>query len=181
MLKPLSFLRAEQCGYIQTGRPSPKGSRRFCLPRATLQSMGGIRYNYIAVIDDDVNLCRSMSRLLRAAHLQPITYFSAEEFLADTKRPKFDCLVLDIQLKGMSGLDLSQRLSAVNDATPVVFITAHDDPELRAQAEASHCAGYFRKTESGSDIIEAIRHLIGLKDRGSAGTPGKPTDPEPNP
>ena len=82
---------------------------------------------YVAVVDDDPSLCRSFSRLLQAAHFQPITYASAEEFLADTKHPKFDCLVLDIQLEGMSGLELSQRLSAVKDVTPVVFITANDD------------------------------------------------------
>ncbi len=119
---------------------------------------------YIAVIDDDEKLCFSMSRLLRAAHLQPITYPSAEAFLADTKRPKFDCLMLDIQLKGMSGLDLRRRLSAVMDATPVIFITAHDDPEVRAQAEASGCAGYFRKMDSGSDVLAAIRRTISVKD-----------------
>jgi FixJ family two-component response regulator len=129
---------------------------------------------YIAVIEDDENLCRSMGRLLRAAHLQPITYPSAEEFLADTKRPKFDCLLLDVQLKGMSGLDLSRRLSAVKDATPVVFITAHDDLEVRAQAEASDCAGYFRKTSSGADVLDAIRRVIGLKDSDFAQKPGKP-------
>jgi len=168
------------CGCTQTGRPSLMGSRQSCLPRARVSAMGCIRHNYIAVIDDDLNHCRSMSRLLRAAHFQPITYLSAEEFLADAKRPQFDCLVLDIQLKGMSGVDLSQRLSAVNDATPIVFVTAHDDPELRAQLEASHCA-YFRKTESGSQIIAAIHRLIGLSDSGSAGKPGKPADPEPNP
>ncbi len=126
--------------------------------------MSSTRNIYIAVIDDDESLCRSMSRLLRAAHLQPITYPSAEVFLADTKRPKFDCLVLDIQLKGMSGLDLSQRLAAVKDATPFVFITAHDDPAVRAQAEASGCAGYFRKTDSGADVLAAIRRVIGLED-----------------
>jgi len=119
---------------------------------------------YIAVIDDDERLCLSMSRLLRAAHLQPITYPSAEAFLADTKRPKFDCLMLDIQLKGMSGLDLHRRLSAVMDATPVIFITAHDDPEVRAQAEASGCAGYFRKMDSGTDVLAAIRRTISVKD-----------------
>lgn len=122
--------------------------------------MSSTRNIYIAVVDDDESLCRSMSRLLRAAHLQPIMYPSAEAFLADTKRPKFDCLVLDIQLKGMSGLDLSRRLSAVNDLTPVVFITAYDDPEVRAQAEASGCAGYFRKTDSGADVLVAIRRAI---------------------
>lgn len=122
--------------------------------------MSSTRNIYVAVVDDDESLCRSMSRLLRAAHLQPIVYPSAEAFLADTKRPKFDCLVLDIQLKGMSGLDLRRRLSAVNDLTPVVFITAYDDPEVRAQAETSGCAGYFRKTDSGADVLVAIRRAI---------------------
>jgi FixJ family two-component response regulator len=143
--------------------------------------MSSTRNIYIAVIDDDESLCRSMSRLLRAAHLQPITYPSAEAFLADTKRPKFDCLVLDIQLKEMSGLDLSQRLSAVRDATPVIFTTAHDDPEVRAKAETSGCAGYFRKTDSGADILAAIRRVISLEDSDSAHMPWKPTDLEPTP
>jgi FixJ family two-component response regulator len=143
--------------------------------------MSSHRNIYIAIIDDDESLCRSMSRLLRAAHLQSITYPSAEAFLEDTKRPKFDCLVLDIQLKGMSGLDLSQRLSAVKDATPVVFITAHDDPRVRAEAEASDCAGYFRKTDSGADVLAAIRRVVGLEDSDSARKAGKPTDPEPTP
>ena len=151
------------------------------MPHATLNFMDSTRNIYIAVIDDDESLCRSMSRLLRADHLQPITYSSAEAFLADTKRPKFDCLVLDIQLKGMTGLDLSRRLSAVKDATPVVFITAHDDPEVRAQAEASDCAGFFRKTDSGADVLAAIRRAISLEDSDSARKPGKPTELEPVP
>ena len=119
---------------------------------------------YVAVIDDEESVCRSMSRLLRAAHFQPITYPSAEAFLADTKHPKFDCLVLDIQLKGMSGLELSQRLSAVKDTTPVIFITAHEDPNVRAQAEETGCAGYFRKTDSGTDVLAAIRRAISPAD-----------------
>jgi len=134
---------------------------------------------YIAVIDDDESVCRSVSRLLRAAHFQSITYPSAEAFLADTKRPKFDCLVLDIQLNGMSGLDLRQRLSAVRDATPVIFMTAFDDPALRAQAEVSGCAGYLLKTESGADLLAAIQRAIGLKDSDSARKPEKPIDLEP--
>ena len=119
---------------------------------------------YIAVVDDDESVCHSLSRLLRAAHLQPITYPSAEAFLADKKHPHFDCLLLDIQLKGMSGLDLSRRLSAVKDGTPVIFITAHDDPEARVQAEASGCAGYFRKTDSGADVLAAIHRAIAPED-----------------
>ena len=111
---------------------------------------------YVAVVDDDDNLCRSFGRLLRVAGFQPITYRSAEAFLGDTKRPRFDCLVLDIQLEGMSGLQLSRALAAVKDTTPIVFITAHDDPELRAEAEASGCAGYFCKTDPGQLVLAAI-------------------------
>lgn len=119
---------------------------------------------YVAVVDDDESVCRSLSRLLRAIHFQPITYSSAEAFLDDSKHPTFDCLVFDIQLKGMSGLELSQRLAAVQDATPVIFITAHDDPAVRAQAEEAGCAGYFRKTASGVDVIAAIRRAVGSDD-----------------
>lgn len=114
---------------------------------------------YVAVVDDDESLRRSLSRLLRAAHYQPIAYASAEAFLADLKHPKFDCLVLDIQLEGMSGLELKKRLSTINDVTPVVYITAHDDPEVRVQAEKTGCAGFFRKTDSGADVLAAIRRV----------------------
>ena len=126
---------------------------------------------YIAVVDDDESVCHSMSRLLRAALFQPITYPSAEAFLADKKHPRFDCLILDIQLKGISGVELNRRLAAVKDATPVIFITAHDDPEARAQAEASGCAGYFRKTDSGTDVLAAIRRAISPEDSDPARKP----------
>ncbi|MGH6609164.1 MAG: response regulator, partial [Burkholderiaceae bacterium] len=55
---------------------------------------------YVAVVDDDQSVCRSLARLLRAAGIQPITYGSAESFLADAKHPRFDCMVFDIQLGG---------------------------------------------------------------------------------
>ena len=111
---------------------------------------------YIAVVDDDIGVCTSLSRLLRLAHLQPITYLSAEAFLADAKRPKFDCLVLDVRLGGMSGLDLFAQLAAEQTHPPVIFITAVDEPAARARAEALGCAGFFVKSTPGAGIIEAI-------------------------
>jgi FixJ family two-component response regulator len=112
---------------------------------------------YVAVVDDDESLCRSLSRLLRAGGIQPINYASAEAFLADTKHPQFDCLLLDIQLGGMSGIELAQRLVAEGQRTPVIFITAHDNPETRAEAEAAGCTAYFRKSDSGAEVLDAIR------------------------
>ena len=126
---------------------------------------------YVALVDDDEHVSRSLGRLLRAAHFQVISYPSAEALLGDGKHPKFDCLVLDIQLAGMSGLELCERLAAVKICTPVIFITAHDDPEVRAKAEALGCAGYFRKTHPGSDIIAAIRAAIGADNTDSTPKP----------
>ena len=129
--------------------------------------MDSTRNIYIAIVDDDESFCRSMSRWLRAARFQPVAYSSAEAFLEDAKRPQFDCLVLDLQLGGMSGLELYQRIAAVKDRTPVVFLTAHDDPAVREQAIAAGCAGYFRKTDSGSVVLAAIHHAIGLSEPGT--------------
>ena len=119
--------------------------------------MSTLSNNYIAVIDDESSLCTSLSRLLRLANFQPITYPSAEAFLADDKKPRFDCLLLDIRLGGMSGLDLFRHLLAKATRPPVIFITAFDDPVMRAQAETLGCAGFFRKSTPGAEIIAAVR------------------------
>lgn len=116
--------------------------------------------HYVAIVDDDESVCRSLGRLLRAVGYQPVTYPSAEAFLDDSKRPRFDCLVLDVQLEGISGLELSHRLAAVNDATPVVFITARDEPAERAMVLAAGCAGYFRKTDPCAEVLEVIDRII---------------------
>jgi FixJ family two-component response regulator len=114
---------------------------------------------YVAIVDDDESLCRSFGRLLRAAGFQAVTYSSADAFLTDTKRPQFGCLVLDIQLGNMSGIELVKQLVAEGQRTPVVFVTAHDDPETRTAAEALGCAAYFRKTDSGKEVLETIRRV----------------------
>jgi FixJ family two-component response regulator len=119
---------------------------------------------YVAVIDDDESACRALSRLLRAEGIQPVSYLSAEAFLADIKRPQFDCLVLDIQLGGISGIELHRQLQATGSATPVIYITAHDEPETREQAQAAGGAAYFRKTAPGRDVVEAIRRAANPKD-----------------
>jgi FixJ family two-component response regulator len=114
----------------------------------------------IAVIDDDESLGRSLGRLLRAAGMQATTYSSAEKFLADARHPGFDCLLLDIQLGGISGIELGRRLVAGGCDTPIIFITAHDDPIVRSSAAALGCAAFFRKGDPGADVLKAIRGAV---------------------
>jgi len=111
---------------------------------------------YIAVVDDDESFCRSLGRLLRAADYQPVTYLSAEAFLADTKHPRFDCLLLDVSLGGISGLELGRRLGAVGSTTPVIYITAHDDPATRIAANAAGCVAFISKVEPSDVLLKAI-------------------------
>jgi FixJ family two-component response regulator len=114
---------------------------------------------YVAVVDDDESLCRSLGRLLRAEGMHAIAYASAEAFLADTNRPQFGCLVLDIRLGGMSGLELARQLKGKGHHAPFIFVTAHDSAAVRAEAEAAGCSAFLAKTDLGSDVIDAIRQL----------------------
>jgi FixJ family two-component response regulator len=92
--------------------------------------------------------------------MESASFPSAEAFLAERDQAAFDCIILDIQLGGMSGLELQARLVSEGDAVPVIFITAHDNAASRREAAASGCAGFFRKTDPGVEIIEAIRDTV---------------------
>ncbi|HYC09396.1 MAG TPA: response regulator [Steroidobacteraceae bacterium] len=118
--------------------------------------------NDVAIIDDDASACRALGRLLRGMGFEVSTYGSAEAFLADPARERFSGLLVDIQLGGMSGLDLQQRLRAEGSRTPVIFITAHDDPAVRSLAVQRGCAGFFRKTDPGASIIETLRRVTNV-------------------
>lgn len=119
---------------------------------------------YVAVVDDDVSVCRALARLLRASGINTITYASAEELLEDTKRPAFDCLVLDVQLAELSGIELQQRLADSGQSLPTIFITAEDDPGARERAESLGCVAYLRKTSSGSELLQTIRSVVAKRE-----------------
>jgi len=114
------------------------------------------------VVDDDESFARAIGRLLRAAGFGAVVYPSAEAFLQDFKAQPVNCLVLDIHLGGMSGFDLRRHLTAEARNTPVIFITAHDEPDVREEARRSGCAGYFRKPVPGRLLVEAIVNAANL-------------------
>jgi len=111
---------------------------------------------YIGIIDDDDSLRRSLGRLLQLAGFQTVLFQSAEEFLTDPLRRHLRCLLVDIRLGGMSGIELHRQLIAEGSSIPVIYITAHDDPGIRGEALQNECAGFFRKTDPGEDIIAAV-------------------------
>ncbi|HTT43721.1 MAG TPA: response regulator [Steroidobacteraceae bacterium] len=113
----------------------------------------------VCVVDDDESARRALGRLLRELGFHPVAFASAEEYLEAAAREPCDCLLLDMQLERMSGLELMERLAASGSRVPVIIISAHDEPALRARAFELGCAAYFRKTDPGAKIIEALRRV----------------------
>ena len=112
----------------------------------------------VAVVEDDASYRRAVARLLLAADLQPISYVSAEELLADGPTDRFDCLVLDIQLGGLSGIDLTRRLSEDRrGAGRIVILTAHDGPKYREDAASAGCTAFLSKSAPAAELLAAVR------------------------
>ncbi len=120
----------------------------------------------IAVVDDDESLCRALSRLLRASSYVVKTHASAEDFLADPAQAKVDFIVLDVQLGGLSGIELRDRLAQLGPVPPIAFITAYDGPEMRSLAWKQSCVAYLRKPFPGERLLEVIRTTLAHDRRG---------------
>jgi FixJ family two-component response regulator len=119
----------------------------------------------VAIVDDDASVNRALGRWLRAAGFEPSGFDSAESFLSDPSRKSFDCLLIDIQLTGISGLELQRRLQAEGSTCPpIIFISAQDNPEFYRQAIECGCAGYFLKTDPGQLILDALRRATAPKE-----------------
>lgn len=114
----------------------------------------------IALVENDLPTNRAFARLLRAHGFTVETFASAELLLERGGGAVLDCLLLDIDLGGMSGLDLQQHLQRHGDATPVVFITGRDDPDARSRAMRRGC-GFLAKPVQAQVLVDAIDAAIG--------------------
>jgi len=110
----------------------------------------------VAIIDDDESVCRSLARLLRASGIRSEYYSSAEAFLEDGRGDDFDCLILDLHLGGMSGIELQESLAKSGSPMPVIFITAHDEPDMRERAIRCGCVAYLSKSAPFSTVLAAV-------------------------
>jgi FixJ family two-component response regulator len=115
----------------------------------------------VYVVDDDDSIRRALQRLLRSAGYQALTFESAEEFLDSASRLAKGCLVLDIRLPGMTGLDLQEKLSASRAKYPIIFMTAHDNPQWRERAKKGGAIAYLRKPFGDQSLLDAIQFACG--------------------
>jgi FixJ family two-component response regulator len=110
----------------------------------------------VAVVDDEAAMRKAIVRLLGANGFVTRDYPSAEAFLKCKAARESACLVLDINLGGMSGIELQRRLKASGSPIPVIFITAADDEGTKAEAMRAGCAGFLRKPFPASVLIGTI-------------------------
>jgi FixJ family two-component response regulator len=119
------------------------------------------KHSLVAVVDDELPVRQAIRRLVSSVGLKSEGFSSAEEFLQRSSDDIPDCLILDVYLPGMSGLELQRRLAADHDRTPIVFITAHNDPGSRALALQAGAIAFLSKPFKEEALFEAIRSAIG--------------------
>jgi FixJ family two-component response regulator len=129
----------------------------------------------ISVVDDDESVRGSLVLLLRSRGFTSQGYASGDEFLASAQGRASDCLVLDVRLKGMSGLDLQRRLCDDGLDLPIVFISAHRDGASIRRAFAAGARGFLAKPFSEEALLGSIREALdaGPRRPPAPGAPGQ--------
>jgi FixJ family two-component response regulator len=125
----------------------------------------------ISVVDDDISVRRSLDRLMRSVSLGVKVFASAEEFLDSDHPCEADCLILDVRLPGMSGIELHRHLLARRCNLPTIFITAHgSDDRARSEAASDWTVAYLIKPFSGDELLDAVQVALKWKPGGEGGS-----------
>ncbi len=114
----------------------------------------------VFVVDDDPSVRRSTERLLRSAGFKVQTYSSAGEFLGGHRSEGPACLVLDVRMPGLSGMDLQRELAQSGIHIPIIFITAHGDIPMSVRAMKAGAAEFLTKPFRGRSLLDAVRAAI---------------------
>jgi CheY-like chemotaxis protein len=152
-------------------RITPRSGRQTASPDATVADMGAMPLDeqIIGVVDDDESVRMAVGSLLRSLGFKIEMFGSAEDLLGSAQLDDIACLIVDVQLPGLSGLDLQRQLLAGKREFPMIFISAHDDPVARRQALTAGALAFIRKPFSEKALIDAVR--AGLSQGGHRSNP----------
>lgn len=114
----------------------------------------------IAIVDDDEPLREALGSVLKAAGYSIDSFPSAEDFLDSPRREEIACLILDVRLPGMSGIELQRRLSESGNPIPIIFVTGHGDASLRDVVMKSGAAGFLNKPVRSDALLREIRAAL---------------------
>ncbi len=114
----------------------------------------------IYVVDDDSAVLKALNRLLRSHGFQVETFSSGEELLASVSLDATGCLILDVKMPGMNGLELQERLAAAGSKVPIIFMTAFDDPAGRDRALKAGAVAFLAKPLNDEVLVATIREAL---------------------
>ena len=118
----------------------------------------------IAIVDDDQSIREALASLIEAFGFEAELFSSAEEFLSSFHLDHSDCLVLDIRMHGMSGLDLQSELAERNRYVPIIFLTAHGNKYQEKQALRAGAAAFLRKPFSAVQMLRILSSTLNRQD-----------------
>jgi FixJ family two-component response regulator len=116
----------------------------------------------IAIVDDDASVRKALTRLLKASSFEITTFGSAIEFLNSLEEQSPDCLVVDIHMPGITGLELQHHLAHAGISIPTIVITAHNEPGLLDRCRSAGAAAFLIKPFNGTALIAEINSAIQL-------------------
>jgi FixJ family two-component response regulator len=114
----------------------------------------------IYIVDDDKSVLKAMKRLIRSMDMDVKTFASGQEFLDSGFKDQNACLIADIKMPAMGGMELQKKVVAKGSKMPVIFITAFDSKNLRSQAKEAGAAGYFQKPVDGQALLDLIQWAL---------------------
>ena len=122
--------------------------------------MTGVGLGVISIVDDDESIRAATKGLLRSVGYEVGTFASADQFLESGALRETECLILDIRMPGIDGLELQRRLNAEGCPVPVIFVTAHDDNNNRRKAIEAGALAVFRKPFDAHELVAAIQAVL---------------------
>jgi len=114
----------------------------------------------VAIVDDDESVRTALRGLMKAVGLPARTFASAEEFLQSNEQRRTGCLIADIRMPGMSGLELQAALNAADRRVPTIFITAHGDEKMRMQALRAGALEFIAKPFNHEALVASVRAAL---------------------
>ena len=114
----------------------------------------------IAVVDDDEAIREATESLIRSVGFRAAVFASAEDFLRSSQLQDIACVIVDVRMPGMSGLELQRQLATAHYAIPIIFITAHGDAEARAQALRAGAVDFLDKPFSDEVLLQAVQAAL---------------------
>jgi len=116
---------------------------------------------FIAIVDDDRSVQTALQDLIESEGLSTLCFGSAEQFLDSGAQHKAACLIADIRMPGISGLELQNKLKAERCRVPIIFITAHGDAKMQTQAMRDGAVKFLAKPFDNAVLLEAVHAALG--------------------